>query len=697
MKRLLSPWWALLTLGLLAYMFLQNPAFVESIKLRYFDQLITNQESVQTDIVVAEINETTLEQYGQYPFPRDTYAEIIDNLYQIGARLVVFNVMMPEADRFGGDDKLAETLAKYPVVVPLRPDFKVVNPPLAPKVNVVGVENAGILQAYPGLINNIPQVEDNAAGSGIVGVEEEVDGVVRRIPNIAIVQPFEGFVFPSLALETLRVSAGAKSTDVKIEPYGVTMFRVLKDFRTREFYYIPVDSEGRTWIDWSQKATHVTIGDLPNDVVDKIVIVDVTAAGIANPVATATGGEFPGTVQAAMLGTMINGTNIQRPAELALYERIGLLAGGLLLILLSRWMLVGLGATVLMIGSVVPASMYLFETQKLLVDVTAPVITLVLIALQVYGIKFVREFLEKQAIKKQFAGYCSPEVVRLLQEDPDIIKKGIEKEVSVMFSDLRGFTPIGGYYGDKGHPERGGVEGLQKYMNGYMDAITQPILDHNGMVIKYVGDASMHIQGAPIEDLNHAYNIVETGLQMLDAVDAYCEKVVGEGKPPAAMGFGVNTGLGFIGETGSSARHNYDILGDMVSVAARLEARCKAYGVLCIIGNETYKRTQDDFFYLYLDNLQPKGVSVSDYIWTALRVKCTNALTYDDARDKHNEMHELYKAKKFDKAIEMCKELVGSFDGQMDKYYAIWIERCEFMKTMKLPKDWSGAWVATEK
>jgi len=690
MKKLLSPWWALITLGFLAYTFLQNPAFIESIKLRYFDSLIVNQEPVQNNIVVAEIDDATLQKYGQYPFPRDLYAEIIQSIADKKASTIVFNVMMPETDRFGKDDALAETMSKHRVVVPLRPDFTVVNPPLAPKVNVVGVENAGILQAYPGLINNIPEVEDNAAGSGIVGVEPEVDGVVRRIPNIAIIQPFEGFVFPSLALEALRVDSNAKSIDVQISPYGVTMFRMLKDFRTREFYYIPVDSEGRTWIDWAQKNETVSVSNLPDSLEGKIVIVDVTARGVANPVATATGGEFAGTVQAAMLGTMINGTNIQRPAEIALYEVLGLLAGGLLLILLSRWMLVGLGATVVLIGGTIPASMYLFQTEKLLVDVTAPVITLVLIALQVYGIKFVREFLEKQAIKKQFAGYCSPEVVKMLQEDPDLIKKGVKKDVSVMFSDLRGFTPIGDHYGDD-------VKGLGDYMNGYMDSITKPILEKNGMVIKYVGDASMHIHGAPIDDPNHAHTIVEVGLKMLDAVDAYTKEAEAKGLPPAAMGFGVNSGKGFIGEMGSSARHSYDILGDMVSVAARLEARCKAYGMLCIIGNETYKRTKDDFFYLFLDNLQPKGKSTPDFIWTALRVKCADATEYDDHRVEHEKMHELYKAQKFDQAIKMCKSMKGNFGGQMDKYYDIWVERCELMKTQKLPKDWNGAFVATEK
>ena len=688
MKRLLSPWWALITLGFLAYTFLQQPAFIESIKLRYFDSLIVNQEPVQNNIVVAEIDDSALQEYGQYPFPRNLYAEIIQNIADRGASTIVFNIMMPEADRFGQDDALAETLAKNNVVVPMRPDFVLVNPPLGPKVNVVGIDNAGILAQYPGLVNNIPQVEDNAKGSGIVSVDTEVDGVVRRIPNVATVQGYEGYLFPSLALEALRVNSNAKSTDIKIEPYGVTMFRVLKDFRTREFYYIPVDSEGRTWIDWAQKNETVSVSNLPDSLEGKIVIVDVTARGIANPVATATGGEFAGTVQAAMLGTMINGTNIQRPAEIALYEVLGLLAGGLLLVLLSRWMLVGLGTTVILIGGTVPFSIWLFGTEKILVDVTAPVITFVLIALQVYGIKFVREFLEKQAIKKQFAGYASPTVVRLLQENPSLIKDGMKKEVSICFSDLRGFTPLGESFGDD-------VKGLTKIMNGYMDAITQPILDADGMVIKYIGDASMHIHNAPIDDPHHPRTAIETGLKMLKAVEKFNDKITAEGRPPVGMGAGINTGLGYLGEMGSTKRHSYDVLGDAVSTAARIESKCKEYGCLLLVGENTYEATKDNFFYLKVDDLQVKGKSVGLSIYTVL--DGMNNSSDRKSQQQHEEMHRLYRAQKFDDAIKICKRLSRHFDAKMEKYYTMWIERCEYQKTQDLPADWDGIFIATGK
>jgi adenylate cyclase len=445
------------------------------------------------------------------------------------------------------------------------------------------------------------------------------------------------------------------------------------------------------WVDWSQQSKNVSLLDVPKDLGGAIVIVGPTAAGISNPVPTSKGAVFPHEVQATVIGTMANGVVIQRPDYADGVEIIALLAFGVLLIFLSRWTYVGILSTVVIVGAIVPGTIYAFNNWLILGDATAISFGLIIVALHTYGVKFVSEFLQKQAIKKQFAGYCSPEVVRLLQENPDLIKKGIKKDVSVMFSDLRGFTPIGEYF-DK--PGNGGPQGLATYMNGYMDAITIPIIDANGMVLKYVGDASMHIHGAPLDDDRHAHTIVKVGLEMLDRVDEYTKIMEAKGLPPAAMGWGCNTGDGYIGEMGSTARHGYDILGDMVSTAARLEARCKAYGVLCIIGAETYNRTKDDFFYLLLDNLQPKGKTVADLIYTVLR---TRGVDYSKDKEQHDKMHALYRAKKFDEAAALCKKLKGNFGGQMDKYYKMWIERCDFMKLQDLGDNWNGEFVAHEK
>jgi adenylate cyclase len=679
MKRLLSPWWALLTLGLLVYAFSNPSNFLQSIKLNYFDQLIVNQEPTQNNIFVAEIDDATLDKYGQYPFPRQIYSDIIKDLYDKGAGLVVWNIMMPEVDRLGGDAELAETMLALPVILASRPSDKTKNEPINPGAAIINADYLDLILPYGGIIANIPELENNSVGAGIVSTEPEIDGVVRRMPTVAVV---DDTLYPSLALETLRVIAGDPSFQIKLNQFGIEKMRI------PQFGIIPTDSEGRVWIDWSQRSNRVSIADLPNDFAGAIVIVDVTAAGIANPAPTAIGSVYAGEVQAAVLGTMFNGTNIQRPDWAPDAELLALVIGGLLLILLSRWMLVGLATTVVLIGGVVPYSIYTYATEKLLLDVTAPVIVFIIVALQVYGIKFVREFLEKQAIKKQFAGYASPTVVRLLQENPALIKDGMKKEVSICFSDLRGFTPLGESFGDD-------VKGLTKIMNGYMDAITQPILDADGMVIKYIGDASMHVHNAPIEDPHHPRTAVQCGLDMLKAVEIFNEKITSEGRPPVGMGAGINTGLGYLGEMGSTQRHSYDVLGDAVSTAARIESKCKEYGCVLLVGDATYQQTKDDFFYLKIDDLAVKGKTVGIGIWTVL--DGMNNKSDVKSKQMHEQMYEAYLAQKFDEAIYICERLERHFNGKMAGYYKMWIERCEYQKTQDLPTDWNGVFIATTK
>ena len=677
-KILTSPWTALLTLAVVVGIRIADPTFVENVRLKYFDQLITSKAPTENNIYTVNIDEDTIAKYGQYPFPRDVYARIIEDLYRRNAGLVVFNVLLSEPDRFGKDHVLAETMNKFPVILPNSPENKNKNTPRNPSTAVIKNEYANQITQYAGIMANVPVLESRAVGTGTIHTDPENDNVVRRMPLVIAV---DGVVYPSIAMEALRVAAGDSTTQIKLFEGGVEKMRIPK------FGPIATDTQGRVWIDWSQRSKSVSAVDLPKDFAGAVVIVGVAATGLGNPVPTPVQGTWPQDVQAAVLGTMFNGVVIQRPDYADGAEIIALLALGVLLIFLSRWTYVGICATVVIVGAVVPGTMYAFSNWLVLSDATAISFGLILVALHTYGVKFVSEFLQKQAIKKQFAGYCSKEVVEMLQKDPDLIKRGVRKDVSVMFSDLRGFTPIGEHYGDD-------VAGLGKYMNGYMDAITIPIMDNKGMVIKYVGDASMHIHGAPIEDPNHARTIVKVGLEMLDAVDEYTKLMEAQGLPPAAMGWGCNTGIGFIGEMGSTERHSYDILGDMVSTAARLEARCKAYGVLCIIGAETYNRTKDDFFYLCIDNLQPKGKSVADLIYTALRPRGA-----DWSKDlvRYNEMQALYKAKKFDEAADLCKKLKGTFGGQMDKYYKIWIERCEFMKQQDLGDNWNGEFVAHEK
>ena len=156
----------------------------------------------------------------------------------------------------------------------------------------------------------------------------------------------------------------------------------------------------------------------------------------------------------------------------------------------------------------------------------------------------------------------------------------------------------------------------------------------------------------------------------------------------------INTGLGYLGEMGSTQRHSYDVLGDSVSTAARIESKCKEYGCVLLVGDATYQKTKKDFFYLKIDDLAVKGKTVGIGIWTVLSgVKPAWRTT----KRYHEDMHKAYKAQDFNKAIEICNKIYNHFDGKMQGYYDMWIERCEYMKTQDLPKDWNGVFIATTK
>ena len=681
-KILLSPWTALLTLVLIVGIRVSDPAFVESVRLRYFDTLITSQPAKPLNIFTANIDEAALDKYGQWPLNRAVYADIVRDLYARGAGLVVLNVMMSETDRQGGDAKLAELLGELPVVLISVPANATKNEPRNPGSAVLNPEYLDRIIQYPGIIANVPVLENAAAGIGIVGTLPEVDGVNRRLPLIVAVGDK---LYPSLAMEVLRVAAGDSTFQVKLNELGVEKMRIPK------FGPVSTDNFGRIWIDWSQKPQSVSIMSLPEKLEGAIVIVGPTAAGISNPVPTAAGAQFPHYVQATVVGTMANGVNIQRPDWADGAEILALVLAGIILLFLTRWTYVGIGAGVVIIGAIIPLCGFAYSSSQWLVDATVPVGGLILVMLHAYGIKFVSEFLQKQQIKRQFGSYVNPTIVEKLQKDPSLIKLGGERrELSIVMTDLRGFTTLGESFGDD-------VEGLTQIMNDYMTALSVPVLKNDGTLIKFIGDASLHVHGAPLDDPDHAYTAVVTAQQMIKAIEDFNVELTAKGKPPVGMGAGVNTGETLIGNIGAKTKFGYDVLGDSVSTAARLEGQTKGYGVLLIIGPNTYEQVRDRIFALELDNIAVKGKTVGLRIYAPLILYAGSHGDYELGRREHNEMLKAYRSQQFEYAIEMCYNLIGEFDGQMDHYYQLWMDRCREMKLRRLPSDWDGVYHATSK
>ena len=671
MKKLLSPWMALVTLVLLLAIRVADPTFVESVRLRYFDQLITSKETTTSQQVhVVNIDDAYIRQKGQFPFPRGQYAKLVADLYNAGAGLVVFNIYMPESDRFGQDTQLAQLMKEVPVVLPhtaTTDNIKNTYPPFRPGVSVIGGENAGV--NYGAIEPNIKLFNESAAGIGVVNTLPEIDGVTRRVPMV--VQSRDR-LYPSISLETLRVAAGDPSFQVKVNE------GLIEAVRIPQFGKITTDELGRIWVDWSKRPIEHSASSLPANFNGGIVIVGLTAKGLTNPVAASVGSVYPHYLQAAVLDTVTSGTNISRPDWALIAELAFMIVAVILSIYLTRFthgyiFALALGAIAYYGG------FQLFMGSGYLLDAVFPILTIFIASFHGYIVKFLVELRAKQQIKKQFGGYVSPIIVNQLAEDPEGAAerlKGEKKDLSIVMTDLRGFTTLGESFGAD-------VQGLTAVMNRYMDALSKPVLKNGGCIIKFIGDASLHVHNAPVDDNDHAVTAVKTALEMIDAIEEFNKELQAEGRPPVGMGAGVNTGPTLIGNIGANDRYGYDVLGDSVSTAARLEGQTKGYGVLLVIGPDTAERVKHVYDVAQLDCIAVKGKTIGLHIYAIAKVG-----------EKHQQYLDAYYAGDWKRAMKLCQDLISeTTTPDLNQYYTLMLERLEQGK----PNNWDGVYHATSK
>jgi adenylate cyclase len=666
-KILLSPWMALITLVLMMGIRVADPSFVESVRLRYFDQLITSKETtVSKQVQVVNIDDEFIRQKGQFPFPRNEYSKLITDLYAHGAGLVVFNIYMPEPDRFGQDSQLAQTLKQYPVVLPhtaTGDKIKNTYAPFRPGVSVIGGENAGV--NFGNIEPNVKAINNTAAGIGIVNTLPELDGVTRRIPMVV---QSNGNLWPSISLETLRVASGDPSFQVKVTDGAIEAVRIPK------FGKITTDQLGRIWVDWSSKPNQHSASKLPKDFGGSIVIVGVTAKGLNNPVASPIGAIYPHHLQAAVLDTVTSGTNITRPDYADGAELLSTLLLCLLILFITRYT----HGYILPLSIGVIAyygSLQLFGRYGYLFDITIPLLTILLVYAHGYTVKFLSELKQKLQIKKQFGTYLSPALVEKLQRNPELLVLGGEsRELSIMFTDVRGFTTISEHYGED-------VQGLTKIMNRYMTAMTAKIIENNGTLDKYIGDAQMAFWNAPVDEPNHAKQAVKTALQMMGSLDAFNDEIAKENVPAFGMGLGINTGTVVVGNMGSDQRFDYTCLGDSVNLASRLEGQSKPYGVKIILGERTAHLVADEYPVVELDCIAVKGKKQGVKIYTLA-----------PPNELHDQWLDLYYRGQWMKAQFLIPQL-KNVTPELTQYYDNMNERLK----EGVPSDWDGTFRATSK
>ena len=557
--------WMLSALAVVLVLRVWDPWPIETIRLKYFDALLTSKESVESQTLsLYNIDENELARGGQWPWPRQQLAELNRNLFNSGAAAVVYSVLFPEEDRFGGDVEFAESMEAIPTFLSAvatadtnRQDGWSVG------VATLGPVHENAIN-YPGILPNVAVLQEGAIGTGIVNTAPEVDGLVRRVPMVVRVGES---LYPALGLDVLRGLAGDPSYQVRGGDNGIQAVRV------PSFETINTDAAGRVWIDWSVEFSQEPL-------VETIVFVGVTAAAVTPLVPTPRGLMYPHQIQATLFETLLNGTAPVRPdwslaAEMALILGLGILAIALTQFLRVMWVPAGLGSMgILTVG----ASVWAFLRFGMLLDAALPVFFTAIVGGTGVAQRMIIEYQQKLQIKRQFEHYLDPRQVQRLQNNPEMLKLGGETKVcTFLFTDLRGFTSMS---------ERLSPQEVTEIMNATLTVQVEEIQRAGGMVDKFIGDAAMAIFNCPLDLDEHENRAIEVAVRIQQRIKELNETLPVE----VAIGVGVNSGPAVVGNMGSDTRFDFSAIGNAVNEAARYESATKEVGVDILIGQTTAEK-----------------------------------------------------------------------------------------------------------
>ena len=541
--------------------------------------------------------------------------------------------------------------------------------------SAIGADPLPYTFSWPGAVAPLKQFADNAAGVGTIASTPEIDGVIRRMPMVVRIGDQ---LYPSLPLEIIRTLTDDPSFQIKTGEAGIEAVRI------PQFKTINTDANARIWLDPSSRFKHIDFLDVEQkDVEGKLVILGVSASGVSTVVATPHGEQFVQDLQAQALLSVFAGTTPERIAIAPTVELLAFALLGLLIILVVTKLPVlwTIPVYIILFPAIAYTQSYLFANYNQLWDSSYILVAGSIIYFAIVAQRMISEYMQKLQIKKQFGTYLSPALVEKLQKNPELLKLGGEtRELSIMFTDVRGFTSISEHYGAN-------VQGLTEIMNRYMTAMTAKILENNGTLDKYIGDAQMAFWNAPLDDADHAKNAVRTGLAMLEDLEKFNEEIAKEGVPAFGMGLGINTDTVVVGNMGSVQRFDYTCLGDGVNLASRLEGQSKPYGVKIIIGPRTAELVGDEFPIVELDLITVKGKTEPVKIYSITSEK-------DERASKlHQEFLKAYRKGDWKFARILADKQKKAWGGELYKYYDAMLERMEG----EPPVNWDGVFRATSK
>ena len=660
-----------------------DPFFIETARLKGLDYYQNKQERVKSEnIAIIEIDESSLDEYGQWPWKRDLIATGIIKAFESGAQLVVIPILFAEPDRLGGDKELINILNEVPVIIGQSASTKGKGSPVPRGLATIGESLDNWLFDYPEAIGPVKELGEAAAGVGMILTAPELDGVVRRMP---LVIQIKGESYPTIPLEVIRLFASQESYQAKVGLGGVEAIRV------PGFNPITTDENSRIWLNFKYEFDKVSFKDADWSIVkDKIAVLGLTGEGLANTIATPVGIKYGHEVTSQALQMIIDESRLQRPTESTILEVVITAAFCSLLILGALW-LSYMFSLVIILTSLAAGPIIgnmLYNNNGWLIDYTWPFACVFVTWACATFIRFINESKSKQLIKKQFEHYLAPPIVKLLQKDPSQLKLGGDtRELSILFSDLRGFTTISEHF--KTNPQ-----GLTKLVNRYLTPMTGCVIDYEGTVDKFIGDALMAFWNAPVDVKDHKVNSIQCGLKMFDLLAQLNKEVMKEGIDELKIGVGINTGNVVVGNMGSEQRFDYTCLGDAVNLSSRLEGQTKEYKVGLIVGQGTVEGIEDKFNFVELDKIAVKGKKEGVRIFTVL--EDTGYANHSGDAKHHNTFLQYYRNRQWGEAIKMA-ELNKITYPELEEYYHMMEVRIDHLREDDPGKDWDTIFRATSK
>jgi adenylate cyclase len=707
-----------------------DPAPVEEIRVRTFDafQRIDPRKKTIRPVTIVDIDDKSLEKLGQWPWPRTRIADLVTELTRLGAVVIAFDAVFSEPDRLNpafaadtfrnldpetraklralpsNDQILADAIKASRVVLGesgLPEEITALDKTLpVTGIAMLGEEPQRFMFEFPGLLRNVPVLEHAAAGRGLFTIKPERDGIVRRVPMIMQAQ---GQTMPSLTFEMLRVATGSGTILIKAEPAGIKSLGI-------KGIQIPTDHNGQLWVRYARNDASIYVPAVnvleksvaPDMIAGKLVLIGTSAVGLNDIKTTPVSRAMPGVeIHAQVLESTLTGDVISQPIFGIAVEFVTALLFGLLVItfapLFGPVTLVALGAA--FASMLIGMSAYFYAQNRLLIDFTYPLMSTTAIYLTLIFSSFVREQAQRRQIRSAFGQYLSPALVEQLAQSPEkLVLGGEEREMTIMFSDMRGFTSISETY--KNDPQ-----GLTALMNSFLTPLTNAILNRKGTIDKYMGDAIMAFWNAPLDDKNHELNACEAALDMLERVDALNQvreqEAKDEGRPfiPLNAGIGLNTGTCVVGNMGSDQRFDYSVFGDSVNLASRLEGQSKEYGFPIIVGSRTALAVKDRFAILELDFIMVKGKKEPEVIY-AIAGRQDTALSgrFQRLRNLTIEMLSCYRNRDWEGALAaIARGRKTDEANSLELLYTLYEARIRGYLENPPPQDWNGAFALLSK